>query len=147
MKRLIGLLAFVSFAVLFTAGESDAQLLPRKRIVLTTSAPVVQPPAATPVEVGASKKLGPVACAAVRQHLRETYRKQGLGLAERVKKANQATDDVINGLMADAEKVAGQRFGAIGDGTILKVIIDFLNSPAGKALIEALIQLLIHSIG
>lgn len=42
--------------------------------------------------------------------------------------------------------VPPEAVGAIGDGTILQKLIDFLNSPAGKALIDALIQLLIHSI-
>lgn len=53
-----------------------------------------------------------------------------------------ATSDVI----ADAQAKAGVEMGAIGDGTILNAIIEFLKSPAGQALIQALIALLLGQI-
>lgn len=45
-----------------------------------------------------------------------------------------------------AEPVADGAVGALGDGTILQAIIDFLKSPAGQALIQALLALLIGLI-
>ena len=144
MKRVLGLSVFGIMATLFAVGSADAQLFARRVVV---AVPVQASPVQGKAEAGAGKKLGPVACAVVRMHLREEYRKKGMGLVERIKKANEASDDVINGLVPDAEKVAGKKFGAIGDGTIIQAIIDFLNSPAGKALIDALIQLLIHALG
>ena len=55
-------------------------------------------------------------------------------------------------LVPIAEQMCGQTVpaglvqegvGAIGDGTILNAILDFLKSPAGQALIQALISLLV----
>jgi hypothetical protein len=42
--------------------------------------------------------------------------------------------------------VPGEGFGAIGDGTILKAIMDFLKSEQGQALIKILVSLLIAAI-
>lgn len=148
MKKFLGLSFFGVLASILVSGSSaDAQLLPRNRVVLLATPAPVKAQAPAPVAAEASKKLGPVACAVVRMHLRDEYKKKGMSLVERVRKANEATDDVINGLVADAEKVAGKKFGAIGDGTILNVIIEFFKSPQGQALIAALIELLIHSLG
>lgn len=158
MKKVLLGLTFLFASIGLSAAP---QLFPRHRAVVVQSAflPVpgvaptpMQPPAA-PVEgaFGASKKLGPVACAAVRMHLRKEYRKQGLGIVESISKANEATDAVINGLVPDAEKVAGAsvagaKFGAIGDGTLIQAIIEFFKSPQGQALIKALIDMIIHML-
>ena len=157
LRKFVVCLGFASlavWAVTVETGAAESQLFPRNRAKVGTvnpipNAPKTAPlPMAQPAGAGESKKLGPVACVVIRQKLRDEYKKQGMGLVERIRKSNEATDDVINGLMADAEKVAaakvaGAKFGAIGDGTIIQAIIDFFKSPQGQALIDALIQLLI----
>lgn len=149
MKKTLLFLTFGLLATLFV-GSSDAQLIPRNRPQFVP-APVTAPlPMQAPVEVGGSKKLGPVACAAVRLELAKELRKKDPTLTRfaALRKAQDvADDDTINALRTEAEKVAGQKFGAIGDGTILQAIIDFFKSPQGQALIAALIQMLIHLIG
>lgn len=115
-------------------------------LILASPNPIPSAPAAPPVEAAVtsdSKTLGPVACEAVRVHLRREYRKQGMGLIESVRAANKVSDEVINGLVPNAEKASGQKFGAIGDGKILQAILDFLKSPAGQQLIDALVKMLI----
>lgn len=102
-----------------------------------------------PAAAGESKKLGPVACAVVRIHLTKEYQKQGLGRVAALRKAREADDETINGLVAEAEKVAqtkmaGAKFGQIGDGSFIQAIVDFFKSPAGQALIQALIELITH---
>lgn len=154
MKKTLMLLTFGLVATLF-AGTSDAQLLPRNRVSAFLPVPKVAPlpMQATPIAAASdSKKLGPVACVAVRMHLRHAYLAKGKSFAQAVKLANQADDETINGLVADAEKVAqakvaGAKFGAIGDGSIIAVIIEFFKSPQGQALIAALVEMLIHLIG
>lgn len=138
MKKLI-LFALVLTGTTLYLAPAEGQIFRRTApVVVVTSAP--QPAAQV---VAAPKAPGPVFCAAVRAHLRKEFRKQGFGVIESVRKANAATDDVIAGLLPDAEKVSGTKAGAFGDGAILQALIDFFNSPAGSALIQALIQLLI----
>ena len=104
---------------------------------------------ASPVEAAVksdSKTLGPVACEVVRVHLRREYRKQGMSPLDSIRAANRVSDEVINGLVPNAERLSGQKFGAIGDGKIFQAIMDFLKSPAGRALIDALVKLLIDML-
>lgn len=82
--------------------------------------------------------------AAVRMHAAKQLRAEGHGILESRKLANKLTDEVIDQSIPDAEAVAGAKFGAIGDGTILQKIIDFFNSPTGKSIIDALVQILLH---
>ena len=84
--------------------------------------------------------------AAVRMQAAKHLRADGHGILESRRLANKLTDEVIDQSIPDAEAVAGAKFGAIGDGTILQKIIDFFNSPTGKGIIDALIQILLHSI-
>lgn len=58
--------------------------------------------------------------------------------------ANMAKVKVPEALMA--VEATGDGVGALGDGTILQAIWDFLNSPEGKALIQALLMLLMMFI-
>jgi hypothetical protein len=153
MKKCLWMLSFGVLASIFSVG-ADAQVLPRNRtpFKVTVQAPTQTPAPKVTAATTESKELGPVACAVIRGHLRDEYRKQGMGVIERVRKANEATDDVINGLKADAERVAagkvsGAKFGAIGDGKIWDTIVGFFKSPMGQALLQALMDLLIHSLG
>lgn len=126
------------------------------QVAVAAPQPVAVPIAAVPDEpaaqVAGPRQPGPVFCAAVRAHLRQEFRKQGMSFGESVRKANQVTDDVIAGLLPDAEKVASAKMGAkvevgaIGDGKILKAITDFLSSPAGQEIMAALIKLLLGFI-
>lgn len=150
----------------FLIGPVDAQLIPRLRPTLNRPAlfvpapttlplPMQTAPIASPVstEFSSKQKLGPVACAAVRLELAKTYRtRDGLSRVEALVKAREATDATINAMIPEAEKVAqtkvtGAKFGAIGDGTIINAIIEWFKSPQGQALIQALIDLLIHALG
>lgn len=162
--NLVALAAFVLYLGLdphFASAQGPIRRAVQQRQVpqVTVVAPqtaVVSPVAAVPDEpaaqVAGPKQPGPVFCAAVRAHLRQEFRKQGMGFAEAVRKANQVTDDVIAGLLPDAEKVASAKMGAkvevgaIGDGKILKAITDFLSSPAGQEIMAALIKLLLGFI-
>lgn len=64
---------------------------------------------------------------------------------------NHAVDGASNDMIDTAIDHGGVSFaahaagpvGAIGDGTILKAIADFLASPAGQALIQILLSLLL----
>ena len=90
------------------------------------------------------KQLGPVACVAVRLQVFKQLRAQGHSVRESFQINRGATDELITGLVPEAEKVSSQKFGAIGDGKILQAIIDFFQSPQGQQLITALVQMLIH---
>lgn len=73
----------------------------------------------------------------VRLRVAAGLRRKGYGILEARHLSESLPGEVI-----DAHTTP-ETVGAIGDGTILQAIIDFLNSPAGKALIDALIQLLV----
>ena len=83
-----------------------------------------------------------------------------MGLLEAFKTVNEKTvpNAVIDAAIPDAETASGTKVpatwsvtkgkgGALGDGTILNAIIAFFQSPQGQALINTLIQLLIHALG
>lgn len=147
IKESLLMLCLFSFCAVIGINPTPAQTPPSKPSTKFADLPKPMPAAeAVPTD---TKAPGPVFCAAVRSHLRKEFRKQGMGFLESIKKANQVSDEMIAGLMPDAEKVAsaslGQdvKVGAIGDGKILDAIIAFFNSPQGQALMEALIKLLI----
>lgn len=137
MKKLILFALVLTGTTLFLA-PAEGQIFRRSAPVVVVAAP--QPAAQV---VAAPKAPGPVFCAAVRAHLRKEFRKQGMGLIESIRKANDVTDEVIAGLIPDAEKVSGQKVGAIGDGKIIDAIIEWFKSPQGQALIAALVQLIL----
>jgi hypothetical protein len=121
--------------------------------VLTASA---QTPKAE--DTAAPKKLGPVACAIVRIEMAKAIQKRdGIRFGPAMRKAAAVADDEsINALTAEAEtvaqtKVAGATWGQLGDGSLIKQVFDavvkFLQSPQGQALIQALVQLLMHALG
>lgn len=164
MKRFL----IAAFVLMGLAGSSDANPLRKlkqriqsrhencqqKVVCQQVVAPVVkvaavadEPPAvvsAAQVEATA-KKPGAVFCIAVRAKLRQEFRAKGYGLLESIRMANAASDEVIAGLIADAEKMSGVKVvgTAIGDGKIIDAIIGFFKSPQGQALLDALIKLLL----
>lgn len=81
----------------------------------------------------------------VRLKVREGLHTKGLSFAK-VNHAMQGLDnDGIDGVGTQLpQPIQAWKF---GDGTLITAITKFLESPAGKALIDALIQLLIKSIG
>jgi hypothetical protein len=106
--------------------------------------------ASPPAAAAEPKKIGPVAGVIIRLEVAKHLMKKDPSLSRHaaLKKAREiADDDTLNALAPDAEKVAGQKFGAIGDGSIWQAIVDFIKSPAGQALIKALIDMIIHMIG
>ena len=79
--------------------------------------------------------------------VRAGLRAQGKGFAE-INHLMDGWDDELPtmaaALLPDAEQAAA--VGALGDGTLIQALIDFLKSPAGKALIEMLIKLLLGGL-
>lgn len=145
MKRLFGSLAMIASAfTLIAAVPSDGQVLRKKAVPVVIVKTETLPQPAAQVEATA-RKTGVVFNAVIRSKLRQEFRKQGLGLVESIRKANQATDDVIAGLVDDAEKISGvQVVGtAIGDGKFLDAIFEWFKSPQGQAFLDALLKLLL----
>jgi hypothetical protein len=98
---------------------------------------------ADPKPVGAGERPGALFCVLVRAEARKAYRAQGFSFGESWRKAAELTDDVIAAAVPDAEKVAGVKVvGQLGDGSLLAALIEFLKSPQGQALIQALLKLL-----
>jgi len=56
--------------------------------------------------------------------------------------ARQIDDEVVSAAIGIAPPSVQLGVGAIGDGTILKAIIDFLKSDLGKALISIILSLI-----
>jgi len=91
-----------------------------------------------PIETQAFK-VHPILTRVIRFRVAVELRKQGHTFDEAHELAGQLTDDMIH---AGVEQTDGA-VGAIGDGTILQKIIDFLSSPQGQALIALLIKILL----
>lgn len=156
MRKISLMVAFVAgaFAAL-SMPVSDAQLFRRNVRPATFVVPqpmpervVVEqakPQAVTPAADATARKTGIVFKIAVRQQLRKEFRSQGYGILKSMQMANQASDEMIDGLIADAEALSGVKVvgTAIGDGKIIDAILDFFKSPQGQALIEALIKLIL----
>jgi hypothetical protein len=152
MVRYAALAFFGCFLVAAMPSSVNAQLFKRHQkaqshaaIPVTVAeihaAEVAQPP----VVEATAKKPGAAFCIAVRMELAKSFRKQGHGFLKARQLANQASDEVIATLIADAETLSGVKVvgTAIGDGKIIDAIIDFFKSPQGQALIEALIKLIL----
>lgn len=139
---------FFGLVALIAGPSSDGQLLQRRSgfgPVPTTAPTPMQAPVAAASD---GKTLGPVACAIVRIELAKSIqKKRGIGRLAALREARDIDDETINSFVPAAEKAAKAKFGAIGDGTIINAIIDFFKSPQGQALIQALIELLLHALG
>lgn len=79
----------------------------------------------------------PVFHGLVRLRVAAGLRRAGHGVIEARELSHALTGDVIDAHMGPESTKA------IGDGTIINAIMEFLASPAGQALIDALIKLLI----
>lgn len=87
----------------------------------------------------------PVLILLARAKAREQLRAQGKGVLESFRLAGQVDEDVVSaavGLAPPDVSVKAATFGSIGDGSILKAIMDFLNSDLGKALVALIISLI-----
>lgn len=91
----------------------------------------------------------------VRLAARRELRSQGKSLRETRELLDAATDDLIDTATAAVEaaaQVPGEfrlgagKLGAIGDGSIIKAIMDFLASPTGQAIIAMLLKLLLGGL-
>lgn len=80
-------------------------------------------------------------------HARRELSNQGYSFRQ----INEAMSHVDGQAVSAAAFSAGPEVegavGKLGDGTIIQAIVDFLKSPQGQALIQALVQMLIHLIG
>ncbi len=88
----------------------------------------------------------PILTMLVRNKIRDDLRRKGHGLVDAIRASRElVTDDVVSTAVENASpEVQAEvgKVGAIGDGTILKFLTDFLNSELGKILL-ALIKSLI----
>jgi hypothetical protein len=89
---------------------------------------------------------GPLFNVMTRVAVRRRLREQGKSLIESIRMADEATDDLIGSvqrqvapdLPEDVEVARG-----LGDGKIIDAILEFLRSEQGKALIDALVRILL----
>lgn len=91
-------------------------------------------------------RRGPLFNTRLRLAARAELRSRGYSFGEINDIVWAADDDVIDAAIEQAELDAPgvkAALGALGDGTIIQAIIDFLKSPAGQALLQALIALLL----
>lgn len=95
----------------------------------------------------------PILLLLTRAKTRQTLRAKGHSLAESIQLASLVDDDMLDAAVSQSpeevkKKVGelslsgGNMVGAIGDGSILKLITDFLGSDLGKALIAIILSLL-----
>lgn len=89
---------------------------------------------------------GPAFYALTRLACRRELRRQGHSFSEITELLDAADDDVIDAAAVSATVEIPPTTGAIGDGTIIRAIVDFLRSEQGQALIRALIALLMGLI-
>ncbi len=97
-------------------------------------------------------KKNPAVAVAIRSHLRRALIKSGVHPLAAFRRVNSMTDEVIASQIPDAVTIAKQTvpdasLGAIGDGKILAAIQQFFASPQGQAILNALVQLLLHAFG
>lgn len=84
------------------------------------------------------KAFHPLVRAKLRQELR---RKHGLSFLDSMRAADDATDDLIDGVVAQQSQELADEF--VSGGPVIDRILEFLQSDEGKALIELLIRILI----
>lgn len=68
-------------------------------------------------------------------------KRDGIPVAEAFKKVMAVPKEQFDTAVATAAEQVPEVYGALGDGELLKKIIDFLNSPQGQALIRLLLML------
>lgn len=87
--------------------------------------------------------MGPLSLFAIRAKTRLELRKAGYNFRQ----INDVIDSVDDIAVQAAAAQANVSLGAIGDGTLIQAILDFLKSEQGQALIAALVKMLIALIG
>jgi len=107
---------------------------------------VVAAAANPPATTDAGSKIGSGFCALVRAELRKEYRKQGMTFSQAWKAAAEFDDETIRGAVSEAEKLSGKVVGQLGDGTLLKILLDFINSPTGQMILQLVIKLLLGGL-
>lgn len=84
--------------------------------------------------------MGPLFTIATKLRCRAALRAKGYSRSEINSVIDAVDDDSIGVAMAET---GNNTVGAIGDGTILAAIIEWLKSPQGQAFIDALLKLLL----
>ncbi len=82
----------------------------------------------------------------LRLSCRATLRKQGRGFGEINSIMDGWDDDLVPMAVEMLPPEHADAVGALGDGTLIQALIDFLKSPAGQALIAMLIKLLLGGL-
>ena len=94
----------------------------------------------------AKAKNHPLLNAVIRRRvIVELHKTHGYSMADARELASELDDETINAGMKQVEGVA-EAVNALGDGHILQMLIDFISSPAGQALIKLLISLLLGGL-
>jgi hypothetical protein len=85
----------------------------------------------------------PILNAVIRRRLIvELHKTHGYSMADARELAGELDDDTINNGIKQTEG-ATEAVGALGDGSFLQKILDFLASPQGQAMIALLIKILL----
>lgn len=89
--------------------------------------------------------MGPIFYLRTRLELRKALRHRGMNFLDINAVMADLKDEAIDSVVKAMPEVTAA-VGAFGDGSIIQAIIDFFASPAGQALIQALISILIGLI-
>lgn len=89
---------------------------------------------------------GPVFRTMIRVRAKRELRRLGYSRVDVAEMMDDCDDDAIDTAATSAAVAIPPTTGAIGDGSIIAAIVEFLKSEQGQALIKALIALLIGLI-
>ena len=129
----VGTVAGVKFTIEKGPANSDPQI-----IVIIPDADT--PPVFGTAGSGLNRDFHPL----VRVHLaRAVMERDKIGFAAAWVKCRKVSSDDIAGATIQAASETQTPVGKFGDGTILKAIIEWLQSPQGQAFIAALIKILL----
>lgn len=80
----------------------------------------------------------------VRMAVRRRLREKGYGPVEAFRITNELTDDLIDQVRAEvAPEAAAIDGSAVAGGPVVDAILEFFRSDAGKALVEAILKILL----
>lgn len=80
-------------------------------------------------------------------HARRELSKQGYSFRQINDAMSQVDGQAVDAAAFSAGPDAEKAVGALGDGQIIQAILDFLKSPQGQALLDALVKMLIALLG
>jgi hypothetical protein len=106
------------------------------------------------------RQFRPVVTLVVRSGLRDEFRKQGHGILSAFAKAREASGELIAESIAETESAGvgqipaeflqtvgnAEGVGAIGDGQLWDMLVEWFKSPEGKAFFAALIKILLAAL-